>query len=79
MGPTVPRMCSFLISRFRPGCESFSVFVLVRNLLFVMAPVPASPKKLPVVFGCVECTGFLERTADYLTSYVWPTLAAAVD
>nr|CAE7849043.1 unnamed protein product [Symbiodinium sp. KB8] len=32
-------MCSFLISRFRPGCESFSIFLLVRNLLFVLAPV----------------------------------------
>ncbi|CAE7677752.1 unnamed protein product, partial [Symbiodinium sp. CCMP2456] len=37
------RMSSFLISRFRPGCESFSIFLLVRNLLFVMAPVLPTP------------------------------------
>ena len=32
------RMCSFLIRRFRPGCESFGIFLLVRNALFAIAP-----------------------------------------
>ena len=36
---TFIRACSFLILRFRPGCEAFSVFLLVRNVLLALAPV----------------------------------------
>lgn len=33
------RSCSFLISRFRPGSEKFSIFLLVRNAILAIAPV----------------------------------------
>ena len=33
------RACSFLILRFKPGYESFTIAFLMRNLLFVLAPM----------------------------------------
>ncbi|CAE7207000.1 unnamed protein product, partial [Symbiodinium necroappetens] len=36
---TFIRACSFLILRFRPGCEAFSIFLLIRNVLLALAPV----------------------------------------
>eukprot|EP00435_Cladocopium_sp_Y103_P056798 s1825_g19.t1 len=38
------RSCSFLISRFRPGSETFSIFLLVRNAILAIAPVLPSPE-----------------------------------
>ena len=38
------RSCSFLISRFRPGSEKFSIFLLVRNAILACAPVLPFPE-----------------------------------
>ena len=33
------RSCSFLLSRFRPGSQAFSIFLLVRNAIVAVAPI----------------------------------------
>ncbi|CAK9007449.1 unnamed protein product [Durusdinium trenchii] len=59
------RTCSFLITRFKPGCENFTIVFLFRNLMFVLAPMmPAS--------GCLFVMGILLVTSIILVAYFQP-------
>ncbi|CAK9112697.1 Uncharacterized protein SCF082_LOCUS52243 [Durusdinium trenchii] len=59
------RACSFLIMRFKPGCENFTIIFLFRNLIFVLSPMmPAS--------GCLFVMGILLVTSIILVAYFQP-------
>ena len=50
------RACSFLILRFKPGYEAFTVAFLVRNLLFVLMPTMHSSSSLFVMGNLLALT-----------------------
>lgn len=50
------RACSFLILRFRPGCEGFTVLFLLRNVLIVLTPIMNSSTGLFVMGNLLALT-----------------------
>ncbi|CAE7945238.1 unnamed protein product, partial [Symbiodinium sp. KB8] len=49
------RACSFLVLRFRPGCEGFSIFFLLRNALFALAPILPAANGSLLTIQCLLC------------------------
>ncbi|CAE7436953.1 unnamed protein product, partial [Symbiodinium pilosum] len=59
------RACSFLIVRFKPGFESFTILFLMRNLIFVLAPMMSAS-------GCLFVMGQLLGLSAVCVAYFKP-------
>ena len=60
MDVTFIRSCSFLLSRFRPGSQAFSIFLLVRNAIVAVAPIlPSTDAGCFLIFSMLSLNLFL--------------------
>ena len=69
------RSCSFLLSRFRPGNQSFAIFLLVRNAIVALAPIlPSTEAGSFLVFSmlCLNLclTALFQPWLSLLATYI---------
>ena len=69
------RSCSFLLSRFRPGNQSFAIFLLMRNAIVALAPIlPSTEASSFLVFSmlCLNLclTALFQPWLSLLATYI---------